>query len=144
MPGAPVVKPSVGSASSTSGTATTQAARAGLRSAGRAARRRVERPLPGAAADRPALIRSPSRASSGGTATVETATLITVTTATAVASESSSEPGCRKAEKTTATNRVTPAKRVVRPALARVAAAASRGPRPRASSSRKRETISSE
>ncbi len=71
-------------------------------------------------------------------------TLITVTTAVAVASESSSEPGWRKAEKTRATIRVTPAKSVVRPALARVAAAARQGSGSRSSSSRKRETISSE
>jgi hypothetical protein len=93
---------------------------------------------------RPALMRSPNRASSGGTARVETATLITVTTPTAVASESSSEPGWRKAEKATATTRVAPARKVVRPALSRVAPAASQGPRPAASSSRKRETIKSE
>jgi hypothetical protein len=89
-------------------------------------------------------MRSPSRASSGGTARIETATLITVTTPTAVASESSSDPGCRKAEPSTATTSVAPAKRVVRPALARAAAAASHDPRPAPSSSRNRETISSE
>ncbi len=71
-------------------------------------------------------------------------TLITVTTAVAVASERSSEPGWRKAEKTRATISVVPAKSVVRPALTLVAAAARHGSGSRSSSSRKRETISSE
>jgi hypothetical protein len=84
------------------------------------------------------LILAPNSPSSGGTARTATRTLIAVTTPTAVASESSSEPGCRKAEPTTATIRVTPAKRAVRPALPRAAAAACQGPLPPSSSSRKR------
>ena len=164
IPGAPVVKASVGAISRTSGTATRTAASAGLRSAARAAPATVHPtpPLRGSLSApvvdleprngaggrrrpiRPALMRGPSSPSSGGTARVETTTLITATTAVAVASESSSVPGCRKAEKTRATISVVPAKKVVRPALPRVAAAASQGPSPPSSSSRKRETISSE
>ena len=53
-------------------------------------------------------------------------TLIAVTMTSAVASEKSSEPGCRKEERKIAEKRVMPAKTVVRPALWRVRSAASR------------------
>ena len=101
------------------------------------------RPRPRADPDR-VDPRSPSRASSPGSAATAMTTLIAVTTAAAVAIESSSEPGCRKAERTIAMRKVEPAKTVVRPALRRVRSAAVGGLRPAASSSRKRETISSE
>ena len=87
-------------------------ARHGPRSSALGAR---ERPI------RPALMRAPSRASRAGSAAQAIRTLIAVTTARAVASETSSEPGWRKAERKIETNRVAPAKIVVRPALARVA-----------------------
>jgi hypothetical protein len=145
IPGAPVSKARFGRIRSSSGIPTRQAATAGRRSAAPAQTATREREGPAAARPRrPALIRSPSRASSGGTASVAIATEITVTTAVAVASESSSEPGWRKEEKTRATIRVPPANIVVLPAVARVASAASQGRRPAASCSRKRETISSE
>ena len=57
------------------------------------------------------------------------------------ASESSSEPGRTKTVTIIETKSVEPAKRVVRPAVWRVAQAASSGSAPSPSSSRKRETI---
>ncbi len=53
-------------------------------------------------------------------------------------------PGWKKAERKIEKKRVAPAIAVVRPALRRVIAAARAGAWPAASSSRKRETISSE
>jgi len=145
MPGAPVLKASAGAASSASGIATRSAARAGRRRAALAAAAIRERCGP--FAPRPigkAFTRSPSRARIGGSAATAITTPIAVTTAAALAIEKSSEPGCRKAERTIAARKVEPARTAVRPALTRVRRAASAGARPCASSSRKRETISSE
>ena len=62
---------------------------------------------------------------------------------TVPASEASSEPGRMKSETIIESSRVLPAKQTVRPAWRRVSRAASIGSWPSASSSRKRETISS-
>ena len=79
-----------------------------------------------------------------GSAIQAIATLIGVTTTSAVASERSSEPGCRNDERRIEVKRVAPANSVVRPAVRLVIAC--RLPRrgPAASSSRKRETMNSE
>ena len=146
IPGAPVLKARAGAASSASGTAISAAARAGRR------RARVggggDPGSPALAARRlpiaPELIRSPSSASRGGSAIQAIATLIGVTTTSAVASESSSDPGCRNDERRIEVKSVAPANSVVRPAVRLVIRAASHGGVPRASSSRKRETMKSE
>ncbi len=62
---------------------------------------------------------------------------------TVPASEASSEPGRMKRETIIESSRVLPANITVRPACRRVNRAASTGSFPSASSSRKRETISS-
>ncbi len=69
-------------------------------------------------------------------------TLIAVTRIAVPARERSSDPGSTKIETIIETNRVVPAKTVVRPAVRRVAWAACSGSLPASSSSRKRETIS--
>ncbi len=119
-------------------------ATAGRRSTDAAAAATRE-PLPGCRPPRrPTLIRGPSRVSSAGSEAQAIRTAIAVTTASAVASETSSVPGWKKAERKIERNSVPPAIAVVRPALRRVRAAARAGSCPAASSSRKRETISSE
>ena len=145
MPGAPVLKARAGAASSASGTAISAAARAGRRRAASAAAATRERPAPRLRLPiAPALIRSPSSASRVGRAIQAIATLIGVTTTSAVASESSSDPGCRNDERRIEMKSVAPANSVVRPAVRLVIRAASHGEAPRASSSRKRETMKSE
>ena len=67
---------------------------------------------------------------------------IAVTRIAVPARESRSDPGRTKTETAIEAKSVVPAKSVVRPAVRRVARAASRGALPAASSSRKRETIS--
>ena len=66
-----------------------------------------------------------------------------MTTIAVPANEISSEPGITKSVTSIARKRVEPAKTIVRPAVRRVIRAASRTSAPAASSSRKRETISS-
>ena len=72
-----------------------------------------------------------------------TRTVSTTTSARVPASEASSAPGTMKKATSIESTSVLPAKTVVRPAVRRVAQAASIGSAPAASSSRKRETISS-
>ena len=79
---------------------------------------------------RPALMRGPSTASRPGRAPQAMTTLIAVTTTRAVASETSSVPGWRKAEAKSETKRVDPAKTTVRPAVRRLRSAAADGDRP--------------
>ena len=79
-----------------------------------------------------------------GSAIQAIATLIGVTTTSPIASERSSEPGCRKDERRIEVKRVAPANTVVRPAVRLVVVAACHGEAPAASSSRKRETMNSE
>ncbi len=86
----------------------------------------------------------PSTTSSAGPTIVATSTLSATTIVTVPASEASSDPGTMKSATTIEISRVLPAKIVVRPAVARVAQAASKVVAPAANSSRKRETISSE
>jgi hypothetical protein len=81
------------------------------------------------------LTLGPSRASSAGATTVETETLRMITTIIVTASEMSRAPGRIGTETTIARNRVLPAKIVVRPAVLRVVAAATKGGDPSASSS---------
>ncbi len=85
----------------------------------------------------------PSSISTAGAIRVEMVTVRTTTIASVPASEASSEPGRTKIETSIESSRVLPANIVVRPAVRRVIVAASSGSRPAASSSRKRETISS-
>ena len=72
----------------------------------------------------------PSSASSAGATTVATLTLMMTTTIIVPARETSSAPGRIGTETTIARNSVLPAKTVVRPAVLRVIAAASKGPEP--------------
>ena len=88
------------------------------------------------------LTLEPSRASSAGATTEATLTLMMTTTIRVPASETSSAPGRIGIATTIARKSVLPANTVVRPAVRRVVAAASKGSAPVASSSRKRETIS--
>ena len=74
---------------------------------------------------------------------VAIATVRITTIASVPASDASSEPGRMKIETSIESSSVLPANIVVRPAVRRVAQAASTGSFPAASSSRKRETISS-
>ena len=147
-PGEPVLNASAGEASSARETAIAAAARAGRRRAvvaAAATRRDIE---PWAVAERramrPALMRGPSRVRRAGRAPQAMVTLIAVTTTRAVASETSSVPGWRKAEAKSETKRVDPAKATVRPAVRRLRSAAAGGSCPAASSSRKRETMKRE
>ena len=127
-PGEPVSKARAGAESSSSGTTIAAVAKAGRRRADEAAAATRERPEPGR--ERPiwpALMRGPSRVSRAGSAAQAIRTAIAVTTARAAASETSREPGWKKAERKIEKKRVAPAIAVVRPALRRVIAAAAVG-----------------
>ena len=89
------------------------------------------------------LTLGPSSASSAGATTVDTVTLRMMTTIIVTARETSRAPGRMGTETTIARKRVLPANTVVRPAVRRVFAAASKAGDPSASSSLKRETINS-
>jgi hypothetical protein len=127
-PGEPVSKARAGAESSSRGRAIAAVAIAGRRRAAAAAAATRERPDPGRELPIcPALIRGPSRASRAGREAPAMSTAIAVTTARAAASETSNEPGWKKAERKIEKKRVAPAIAVVRPALRRVAAAAANG-----------------
>ncbi len=89
------------------------------------------------------LTLGPISVSTAGPTTVATVTLRITTIITVPASEASSDPGRMNSATSIESSRVLPANIAVRPAVWRVRRAASAGSVPFASSSRKRETISS-
>ena len=141
--GGPVFSPSAGTARTRTTKPIASATGAGRRSAAATRAISLERPSPGAGPIRQRSTFGPSSVSTAGPATVATSTLSATTSTSVAASEPSSEPGTMKKATSIESISVLPAKTVVRPALRRVAAAASTGVAPAASSSRKRETISS-
>ncbi len=142
MLGGPVLSAIAGAESSSTTTPIRIAASAGRFSA--APTTTISRELPfGARPIRQRLMLGPTSTSRAGPTRVATATLSTTTIATVPASEASSGPGTTKIETSIEISSVLPAKIVVRPAVRRVMAAAVCGSFPAASSSRKRETISS-
>ena len=143
MLGGPVLRPKAGAASTRTMPPITTVAKTGRRNAASTKFITAATPVSSELPIVQRLTLGPSSAISAGATTVETETLRMMTTIIVTASETSRAPGRIGTETTIARNRVLPANTVVRPAVRRVFAAASKGGAPSASSSLKRETINS-
>jgi hypothetical protein len=140
--GGPVSSATAGAARRINGNSVKNAATPGLRSARSAIRIHGLVSAAGPNCQRSMLV--PSTASPAGIASSATSTAITVATIRPIVEETSSAPGAIASAHSIPSDSAVPANRTVRPARATTSSIASGTLSPFASSSRKRETISSE